>query len=410
MSASDVIRWRVFLLVSLASGTMIGAMAQPTAAEEGKSLAFSKRCLMVNPNEGCAVADINKDGRPDVVAGTHWYAGPDFMPRPIREIPEFGPTSSGMDYLATNGDHPHDVDGDGWIDVIAGGWMEPEIYWYRNPGEAALAKGNLWERRLLKSTHGANEAYVLKDFDGDGVPELFVNCWNQGDPQVVWRLAKTPEGEPTLERIEIGPKSGHGYGFGDVNGDGREDILIETGWYERPESDVLARAWKFHPETALPHPSCPFLAVDLTGDGRTDLIWGKAHDYGLYWWEQGPPKPDGTTTWTEHEIDREWSQAHCLVWADLDGDGECELITGKRVRAHAGGDPGGNEPAVLYYYTWDKAARKFARHTIGAPGEGIGTGMQIVVADLNADARPDIVVAGKSGTWVLLNEGVRPAE
>ena len=65
-----------------------------------------------------------------------------------------------------------------------------------------------------------------------------------------------------------------------------------------------------------------------------------------------------------------------MAWADIDGDGQPELITGKRVRAHGlDGDPGSKEPECLYYYKWDKAARKFTRHTISGPGEGVGIGM-----------------------------------
>jgi hypothetical protein len=258
----------------------------------------------------------------------------------------------------------------------------------------------------LNKGRGENEAYDLKDFDGDGVPEIFVSCWAKDTPQVVWKLTKTADGKPGLQRFELGPKGGHGYAFGDINGDGREDVETESGWYERPEGNPLGPAWKFHPETALPHPSCPCLIVDVNGDGRNDLVWGKAHAFGLYWWEQGEPKADGTTTWTEHEIDKTWAQIHCMVWADLDGDGRCELITGRRVRGHAGADPGDNDPACLYYYTWDNQAKTFTRHTIGGPGENIGTGMQIRVVDLNGDKRPDIVVPGKTGTWVLINEGV----
>jgi hypothetical protein len=148
------------------------------------------------------------------------------------------------------------------------------------------------------------------------------------------------------------------------------------------------------------------LVVDVDGDGRNDLIWGKGHHYGVYWRKQGQPRPDGTTTWSEHLIDDSWSQAHSLAWADLDGDGKGELITGKRVRGHGGRDPGADEGACLYYYRWHAPAQEFVRHTISPPGGGVGTGMQICVADLTNDGRPDIAVAGKTGTWLLINEGM----
>ncbi len=377
------------------------AVCSTAIAESPRSIKFSKRCLMISPNEGCAIADVNRDGKQDVIAGTCWFAGPEFIPRPLRDIPEVHDA-----YFRSNGDHVWDVDGDGWVDVISIGWMTPELCWYKNPGKVGLEKGKKWKRFVLKKTRGQNEAMELRDLDGDGTPEIVVNSWDKKAPAVAWMLTKSNDGAPTAEKIVLGDQgSGHGYAFGDINGDGREDLLVETGWYEWPEGDPLAKPRKFHGETAWPHPSCPCIIVDLTGDGRNDIIWGRAHDFGLYWWEQGEPKPDGATTWTEHLIDKSWSQVHCLVWADLDSDGREELITGKRVRGHCGGDPGGNEPECMYYYTWDRAAKKFTRHTISPPGGGVGIGMQIRVADLNGDGRPDIAVGGKTGTWVLFNEG-----
>lgn len=86
------------------------------------------------------------------------------------------------------------------------------------------------------------------------------------------------------------------------------------------------------------------------------------------------------------------------------------MITGKRVRGHGGRDPGAAEPPALYCYGWDPGAKQFARYTIAPPGSGVGTGMQICVADVNADGRPDIAVAGKTGTYLLLNEKNRSGE
>ncbi|MEZ6072158.1 MAG: VCBS repeat-containing protein [Pirellulales bacterium] len=373
----------------------------PVVADDQGPVRFDRRELLLSPNEGCALADVDRDGRLDIIAGTHWFAAPDFTPRPIREIAEFS-----EDFLANNGDHPYDVNGDGWIDVVSGEWMGDEIHWYENPGPEWLAKGLRWKPHLLKKTRGENEALFLRDLDGDGVPEIVVDCWEDDAPLVCWKFATDADGEPTIERIELGSEGcGHGMAFGDVNGDGREDILVKVGWYERPEGDPLANKWKLHRDWDRGHGSTPHLVVDLNGDGRNDVIWGNGHDFGLYWYEQGKPTADGATTWTEHLIDNDYSQTHTLVWVDIDGDDEPELITGKRVRGHAGRDPGGHDPECLYYYEWHPNDQTFTRHEISPPGGGTGTGMQINTADLNGDGLVDIAVGGKSGTWLLLNRG-----
>jgi hypothetical protein len=367
-------------------------------AEE--TIRFRKQLLMVSPNEGCAIADVDRDGKRDVIAGTHWFAGPAFAPRPLRDIDEFD-----NDFLRNNGDHVWDVNGDGWLDVVSGEWMAGKIFWYENPRAEALKKGLKWPAHLLATTRGENEGYFLRDMDGDSKPEIVVNCWIEDAPMVAWKLVNGNDGRWGLARVEIGPSgNGHGLAFGDVNGDGREDILCKVGWYEMPEDRALGQTWKLHRDWSLGDGSVPFVVTDVNRDGHNDLVWGFGHDFGLFWYEQLSPSSDGKTLWKEHLIDRSYSQAHCLHLADLDGDGRDELITGKRLRGHPVGDPGGNEPECLYYYTWDPKAPKFTRHTI-SENEGIGTGMQICTADLNEDGRTDIAVGGKSGTWVLLNLG-----
>jgi hypothetical protein len=387
---------------------LLGLVAGSAApADKGaKSLRFAKRQLLVSPHESTAVADLNRDGNLDIVSGAYWLAGPDFVPRAFR------PNHVSKDYMRANSDHVYDLDQDGWPDVIAGGWGQDGIYWYKNPGNGAKERGAPWEMhepwqaRLLARTRGFMEMFALHDYDGDGMPELHSACYRKNEPLEVWRFTKGADGAPALSPFVLGAEGGgHGFAFGDVNGDGREDVLTEIGWYERPAGDPFAGPWKLHAETALPHPSCPFVVKDLNKDGRLDIIFGRGHDVGVYWWEQLAPRPDGTTVWKQHVIDESWSQAHALALADLDGDGQEELIAGKCIWAHDGGDPGAADPPAVYYYSWNRAALEFTRHTIAAPGEGIALARQFNVADLNRDGRPDLTAPSRLGLWVFFNRG-----
>jgi len=380
--------------------------AEPTPAKKPSAAAplkFRTQQLRLDNNEGCAIADYNRDGKLDISAGEFWYAGPEFKDaKPVRKLTAFG-----KDYLSNNGEHAWDVNGDGWPDIISGTFLEGEVAWYENPKGEGHAKSETWRRHVLIDTKlGENEWTEFRDLNGDGSPEFIVNSWNESHPMACYQLTKNTAGEPALKPwiIHEGGKrtNGHGIGLGDLNGDGLADILFGNGWYERPKSDATTQPWTLHSDWQFPQASCPMLVVDLTGDGRNDIIWGHGHNYGLYWEEHRDDNRDGSTNWRHHLIDDRFSQPHVLAWEDIDNDGQPELITGRRVRAHSGGDPGDNDPGVIYYFKWNRESQRFTKLPVVENGPGIG--LQIRIADLDGNGWKDIVCAGKSGTHILWNQ------
>jgi hypothetical protein len=133
------------------------------------------------------------------------------------------------------------------------------------------------------------------------------------------------------------------------------------------------------------------------------MIVGQGHDYGLHWYEQKREKKG--RSWVRHPIDPFHAQFHTMIWADIDKDGQEELITGKRFRAHNERDPGSFDPVGLYYYKWN--GESFSKHVIayGPLGEGKGTGIYFSIEDLDGNGWKDIVVAGKDGLYVFYNFG-----
>lgn len=357
-------------------------------------LTFRKVYIADERYEAAAVFDVNNDGIPDIVSGAWWYEGPDFKKKhPV------GPVRAEGEYFDDFSTIPMDVNGNGRLDFITGGWWGNTLRWRENPGEA----GREWPEHVIAET-GSIETTRAWDVDDDGKLEIVPNCPN--GPLIVYKLITDAQGKGTgrfsAHKIYDGPQ-GHGLGFGDLFGTARGGFVLVGGFLEAPE-DPWHGDWILHREFDLGGASVPVLVVDVNGDGRNDLIVGQAHDYGLYWLEQCLDA-SGKRSWKRHEIDPYNSQYHEMQWVDIDGDGQAELLTGKRYRAHCGNDPGEYDPIGFYYFKWN--GESFSKQVIdyGPARVGKGCGIQFAVADLTGDGRLDIVAPGKDGLYVFYNEG-----
>jgi hypothetical protein len=356
---------------------------------------WRKKLIALERFESAGVFDVSGDGKPNIVSGAYWYETPDIRTQhPVGEVPAAG------EYYDDFSTIPMDINGDGRLDFITGGWWGDTLRWRENPGDPAKE----WPEHIIART-GNVETTRAWDVDGDGQLELVPNT--PGGPLVVYKLKLDERGLGTgiFEAHTIYSfNQGHGLGYGDLTGNGRGDFVLANGWLEAP-ADTFNGEWTFHPDFELGTASIPILVVDVNGDGLNDLIVGQAHPYGLDWWEQ-KLDDSGNRLWVKHPIDPFNSQYHDLHWVDLDGDGQPELVTGKRYRAHCGHDPGDYDDVGIYYFKWN--GESFTKQVIdyGSPGIGKGCGIHFAIADLTGNGRLDIVAPGKDGLYFYENLGL----
>ncbi len=391
-----------FVILSACS---ITAIAQTTEFHLDE---FSRQQLSdVYFSEGASAGDINGDGIADVVYGPYWFEGPAFETK--HEIYPAVPQNVNG-YADNFFSWVYDFDGDGANDVLTVGFPGTPGHVYRNPGKDEL--DGLWEKFVILDSV-SNESPQFTDVTGDGIPELV--CTRKGHYGFAQPKAGKPFEEWTFTSVSdaIAPTPfGHGLGVGDVNNDGRMDLLARDGWLEQPADYEPGDNWPFH-KVAFAPASADMFAYDVDGDGDNDVITSlNAHEFGLAWYENTGTK-DGEIQFTQHLImgdkpeDNEFgvvfSELHAVQLADINGDGLKDIVTGKTYWSHHAQSPMWDAGAVVYWFELRRGERaddpvKWIPHQAD-DDSGIGRGL--FVGDINNDDLIDVVAGGMKGTHVL---------
>jgi hypothetical protein len=388
---------------------LIALSLAAAAAVSAGPARFEKRVLTSKYYcDGINRGDFNNDGKMDIVAGPLWYEGPDFkLAHEIYPAIEFPKPPSPTDSLFS---FPYDFNGDGWLDVLVVGRVHlHQAFWYENPKGAT----NLWQKHFVQERVQA-ESPAFADIDGDGRPEivcLFQKQWGLAQPD--WSAPMKPWLFKPIIREGDWNHFYHGTGVGDVNGDGRTDLLLNDGWWEQSKAgDWIEHRFVF----AKGKGGAQMFAYDVDGDGDNDIITSlDAHGWGLAWFEQYKDAR-GAITFRERKImgDRSeeskygvaFTQPHAMDLADIDGDGLKDIVVGKRMWAH--GPTGDIEPQaapVLYWFQLQRDKAGGVRYVAHLIDDASGVGTQVVASDVNGDGRPDVLTVSKLGAFVFINRG-----
>jgi hypothetical protein len=383
--------------------------------EETSSRFTVKRLSELYYGWSAVTSDINRDGAMDIISGPFYYLGPNFTERRIyRNDRVYNPAT---EYAPDMVNFTYDYTGDGWPDILASGWDRTlgtrPIDLYVNP----KGEPRRWDHTTVLATPNS-ESVLMKDVDGDGKPEMVFGMangygWAKPDPA-------NPTAAWTVHNVAQPGQNGniHGLGgVGDINGDGKADIVVISGWYEQPAAGPASGPWKFTPAT-FGTQSTEMGVYDVNGDGLTDVVASlTVHGWSLAWFEQ-KKAADGTRAFVRHDIATDYStknagnvvfsEAHAARFADMNGDKIPDFIVGKRYWSHLetynGPDPYG--PAAIYIYRTvrNPKAPGGAEFVPELVNNRSGVGSAFEVADINKDGKPDIAVANAYGTQVFLSK------
>jgi len=408
----SIMRWVLspaLFLVALA--TIPGQSADP-AVKTAPVISWKKTTIDAKfRSEGVAVADVNRDGKLDILTGEMWYEAPDWKPHEISKPGDYGNGLGGYSHVFAC--WADDINSDGWADLIVIDFPGEPCYWLENP----KGKEGHWKKHVL--WHSAcNETPLYVDLFGKGQRVLVMAFQPKGkkpdgnEGQMAWFApGKNPEelwtmhpiSEPTTmgKTIPGTMRYAHGLGVGDLNRDGRADVMCSGGWWEQPAKDG-GNPWKFHAAN-LGEACADMFAIDVDGDGKNDVVSSSAHKFGI-WAHLNKSTGDKDTFNTTVLFKDLVSETHAMHYVDIDGDGLKDLVTGKRWWSHGRSEPGSDKPAMIFWFKCSEAKDGVSTFTPQVIDDNSGIGTQFEIIDINKDGTLDIVVSNKKGVHLIVQE------
>ena len=377
----------VLVLIVSYNFSLLSARAECTPARFRRGIVSSINAVN-NPLDSLSVADLDRDGDNDIVAGgvvllndgsgSYWPSG---------QLPSFNvsfPVQSSV--LA-------DFDSDGWIDAAGAGG--PIAAWYRSQ-----SSGSVFQHEMLPTPASTTVAAMLMmlatDVHQDGLVDLIVNIHTIDGYSFLWLYTNDGNVSPrfTATKIDVVPhgvvRSVHHV---DLDGDGKKDLLVNAfqsvcTWYRNLEHG------QFEYGGQVPNGDPGFFSHvnigDFDEDGNVDVA--TAGESGISWY---PNLGNGTFT-SGRLISNSAgaTQVNAFGVADIDGDGVDDVISANDL-----GD-------TLVWYRNQGDGHFASAAAISASTNGVSG---LIVGDITADAVADIITLVSTSLQVqVFQQNPRP--
>ncbi|MAV36845.1 MAG: hypothetical protein CMJ59_15460 [Planctomycetaceae bacterium] len=298
-----------------------------------------------------------------------------------------------------------DIDGDGDLDLTSADIRDKShsnFYWLENDGRGIFQRHPIASRQP-----GWFERHAIGDVNGDGRPDIAIVNNRKGE--LVWFANRVDPSAGLWERHVIATNQRNAYdvALGDFDGDGDLDAAAVgyvsdwVTWFENPGSDQPAVEWRRRiVQEKLPE-ARTIAAADFNGDGHLDLLaagvglrdrpaGAAEHGSQVLWFENtGEPSTQG---WTRHVIGNGVPAAVHGHPADLDGDGDLDVVMAHGMRVEADAEVGRH--AVLWYENQKgpDARLSWQQHTIGR----LPFAFEAIAVDLDRDGDLDVAASAWS--------------